>query len=175
MRPRGYTLIEVLVVVTLLGIVAAMAIPSLGQAGVLRTQAAVRSIVADITFAQADAVAYQRGRAVMFDAANTKYTLVEVVPGSALSTTDALYDTKGPGNKYERSLTDTRYGGIVLQNVDFNGGTNLVFDELGGPVGDGTNSDVSTGGSIDVLDPNGRRFRISVAAFTGRVTVAQVN
>ncbi|MBX3362550.1 MAG: type II secretion system protein [Phycisphaeraceae bacterium] len=49
---RAYTLIEVLVVVTVLGIAAALVIPEMSSAHSLRVQASVRTIVSDITFAQ---------------------------------------------------------------------------------------------------------------------------
>ncbi|MFN9974149.1 MAG: Tfp pilus assembly protein FimT/FimU, partial [Phycisphaerae bacterium] len=56
-RRRGYTLVEVLIVVTVLGIAGAVAAPAFSQTGVLRVQAALRSIVADISEAQSDALA----------------------------------------------------------------------------------------------------------------------
>ena len=66
MFARAYTLLEVLVVVTILGTAAAIVVPSMGSAGNLRVQTAVREVIADITFAQSDAVAYQTRRAIIF-------------------------------------------------------------------------------------------------------------
>ena len=56
----GYTLVEMLVTLVILGIAAAMLVPSLGAFGAIETQAAVRRLVSDIAFAQSEAVAHQR-------------------------------------------------------------------------------------------------------------------
>jgi len=170
---RGYTLVEVLVVITILGILGTMVIPSFGGSSGLRTQAAVRAVVADITFAQSDALAYQEGRAVMFNEEENYYTIVQVLGGTFDEDDDALYDPHGPGQRYRVDLDDPRYGGAKLANVEFNGGESLIFDELGGPTPSGADS-ISTGGSLEVAGPDSR-YRVTVAPFTGRVTVLRLD
>lgn len=172
-RRPGYTLIELLIVITILGILGSMALPSMGSTGVLRVHGAVRSIVADITFAQSDALAYQDGRAVMFEEEENRYTLVEVNGPDLDADADALYDPQGPAQRYRVDLDERDFGGAYIENVEFNGGQNLVFDELGGPVPAGGSDSLSTGGSLEVVG-QGSRFRITVAPFTGRVTVQKL-
>ncbi len=77
---RAYTLVEVLVVVTVLGIAGAMVVPAFSQTGTLRVQGAVRMLVADLTMAQSDAIAFQKGRAVVLapSATDSAYTIAEV-------------------------------------------------------------------------------------------------
>jgi prepilin-type N-terminal cleavage/methylation domain-containing protein len=170
---RGYTLVEVLVVVTILGIAGMLIIPSLGQADVLRVQGAVRTLVSDLTYAQADALAYQQQRAVVFDAANNEYTLVAVDDAGIDPEVNALWDPTGPDQQYIVSLSNPAFGLSQLAAVNFGDGIVLIFDELGGPVA-GPGSDVpSEGGSVDIIGPQSR-FRINVAGFTGAITVAQV-
>lgn len=171
---RGYTLIEVLVVVTILGIAGAMVAPSMGQVGVLRIQSAVRSVVSDITFAQMDALGYQEQRAIVFDIDQNMYTLVQVT-GNAIDTdADALYEPKGPNQRYRVSLDKESFGGTILESVDFDGDTTLIFDEVGGPVAAPGTSTLSDGGSIVIAGPLSR-YRIDVAAFTGRVSVTRLD
>lgn len=170
---RGYTLLEVLVLVMILGIAGALVIPSLGQTHVLRVQAAVRTVVSDITFAQSDALAFQRGRAVVFDENTNSYTLVEVVGTTLDPVNDALYDPTGPMQRYIVSLDDPRFGGATLENASFDGDANLIFDEMGGPVAAPGSDTLSVGGMVEVAGPD-TRWRINVAAFSGRVTVEQV-
>ncbi len=62
-RARAYTLVEVLVIVVILGILGTMVVPTVSPAAELRAQSAVRTLVSDITFAQSDAMAFQRARA----------------------------------------------------------------------------------------------------------------
>lgn len=173
-RSNAYTLIEVLVVVVILGIAGALVAPSLGQAGVLRIQAAVRMIVSDITFAQMDALGYQEQRAIVFDIENNMYTLVQVDGTTIDVDNDALYDPKGPSQRYVISLNREMYGGTVIESVDLGDSDTLIFDEMGGPVAAPGTSTLSDGGSITLAGPVSR-FRINIAAFTGRVTVTRLD
>ncbi len=171
---HGYTLIEVLVVVTILGIAGATVAPSLSQAGALKIQAAVRMVVSDITFAQMDALGYQEQRAIVFDVENNKYTLVQVNGTSIDVDTDALYDPKGPGQRYVIDLNKEVYGGTIIESVDFDDDNVLIYDEMGGPVAAPGTSTLSDGGAIVLAGPLST-YRINIAAFTGRVTVTRID
>ena len=164
---RGYTLIELLIVISILGISAAMVIPSMGSASVLRIQGAVRSVVADITFAQMDALAYQEEDANM-------YTLTRVPAGVIDPDADAIFEAKGPAQRYRVMLDDERFGGSFLRDISFNGGSAIIFDEMGAPIASPSSSTLSDGGSVQIEGPSSR-FRIDIAAFTGRVTVVQLD
>lgn len=161
---RGYTLVEVLIVVTVLGIAGAVAAPAFSQTGVLRVQTALRSIVADISEAQADALAMQQSRAVVFDAASTSYTIVRV-PGT---TVDAKVD--GISTSF---VGGSRYGDARFDKVSFNGGNTLIFDEMGSPVAAAGSSTPANEGSLEVTGSS-QRFRIAVQPYTGRVIVSKV-
>lgn len=173
-RNRGYTLIEVLVTVTILGIAGAVVIPSMAGAHVLKVQAAVRSIVADITFAQMDALGYQEPRGVVFDIDANQYTLIRITGAEVDLDADALYDPKGPEQRYVVRLDGTDFGGAEITDLDLNGGDTLIFDEIGGPVASAGSDELSSGGSITVTAPSGQ-FRIDIAPFTGRVTVVRLD
>jgi prepilin-type N-terminal cleavage/methylation domain-containing protein len=170
----GYTLIEVLVVVTILGIAAAVVTPNLSQAGVFRIQAAVRTLVSDISFAQMDALGYQEQRAIVFDIDNNIYTLVEV-PGSMIDVdNNAIYDINRNDQRYVVSFDRDEFGGTVIESAEFDGDNVLIFDEIGGPVATAGSSTLSDGGSVVLAGPLSR-FRVDVAAFTGRITVTQLD
>lgn len=161
---RGYTLVEVLIVVTVLGIAGAVAAPAFSQTGVLRVQAALRSIVADISEAQSEALAMQQSRAIVFDANSTSYTVVRV-PGSTVDpVADALFTTHVGGS---------RYGEARFASVSFNGGSTLIFDEMGSPVAAAGSSTPANEGSLEVTGSS-QRFRIAVQPYTGRVVVSKV-
>lgn len=190
-RSGGYTLIELLIIVALLGIAGAMVIPSMTQGTSLQTQAAVRTLVSDLTFAQADAMAFQSRRVVIFgrvpqwDEAASRwvtvegngYTLYDVPPGAGTLDldNDVLWD---PSERNERPLgrdfDEEDFGGATVQNAEFNGDEWLIFDELGGPVTTLTSDDSGATGVVEV-EGQGALFRVEVEAFTGRITVTRVN
>jgi prepilin-type N-terminal cleavage/methylation domain-containing protein len=165
-RTRGYTLIELLIVIAMLGIAGALVIPSMGSTDVLRVQATVRAIVADINVAQSDALAHQQPRALIFDPATNTYVVIEV-PGSTIEPT---------GNTIKLvDLNDRRrFHNSRLVSADFSGDPVLIFDELGGPVTDVGGNTPSSGGTI-VISGSGSVFNINVEAYTGRVSVVRVS
>lgn len=173
-RTHGYTLLEVLVVVAVLGVAGAMVVPSMSQTGVLRVQAAVRTIVADITFAQSDALAYQRRRGIVFLVEENGYVLTEVNGPTIDIDTDALYSPDLPDGRYHVRIAAQQFAGAQITSADFDGDNVLVFDELGGPVLTPDGDAPSAGGSIYVSG-SGFIFRIDIEAYTGRVTVERVS
>lgn len=170
---RGYTLMEILVVVTILGIAGALVIPAMGETGVIKIQGAVRQVVSDLTFAQADAVAFQERRAVVFDVPNSSYSLVQV-PGNTIDVgANTLYDPTRPGGRYTIDFRDDRYGDARIAAADFGAGSPvLIFDGLGGPIASPFSNNPGPGGTIRLTGARSA-FLISVEAFTGRITVRQ--
>ncbi len=164
-RRHGYTLVEMLIVVVILGIAGALVIPSMGQVGVLRVQSAVRQIVAQITEAQSDALAYQRGRAIVFDKDAGSYSIVEVVG----ETIDPEHNTIDRG-----TITGGEYGDAAMISVDFGqGSSTLIFDEFGAPTTRAGENTPPPTGTIMVRG-SGQEFRIQVDGYTGRVTVTDM-
>lgn len=163
---RAYTLVELLITVTIIGIAGAMVIPSFGSTGVLRVQSAVRTIVADINVAQSEAVALQKRRAIVFDPDANSYSILEVNGPTLNPETDTITTVSFGGA--------ARFGDSVIDAANFGGTTVLVFDELGGPVTGPDSTTPSSGGTITVRG-SGSVFRITVEAYTGRVTVARIS
>ncbi len=161
-RLAGYTLVEVLIIVAIIGIAAAIVVPNMLAAGTLGVQAAARIIIADILFAQNDAIAQQQNRRVVFDPANESYSLIDEV-GTVLT---ARWKGGSDNNYTVDFTTDTRFQGVVIVSANFGGATpqTLEFDALGGPL---------SGGTVEI-EFQGTRYRVTVAAFTGRVTVQQL-
>lgn len=170
--PRAFTLIEILVTVVILGIAGALVIPAMGDTGILRIQGAVRSLVSDLTFAQADAVAFQERRAVMFDIAHNSYSLVQV-PGNTLDpANNTMYDPTRASGRFVMSLSDPRFGGATMTSAAFDNNPYVIFDALGGPVADASGATPGNGGTVVITGSN-QTFTITVEPFTGRVTVTK--
>lgn len=180
---RGFTLIELLVTIGVLGIAAALVIPSMNSTNGLRVQAAVRLVIADIAFAQSDAMAYQSRRCIQFNRvgrpngaswtyeAGNGYTLAEPTGAVLDLAANAMFDPSRPTKPLSRSLDEGQFGGATISGVNISGGSLLIFDELGGPVTTLTGN-APASGTIDITAP-GEAFRISIAPYTGLVTVAR--
>ena len=159
-RTHGYTLVEVLLVVAILGLVAAAVVPSMLTAGAMGVQAAARVIVADLLYAQNEAIADQAERSVVFDVANNRYRLADE-SGNTLTASWI----SGQANNYTVDFSnDRRFQGVTITAVDFESGSTIGFDALGTP---------TVGGSI-TIEYERRSYRIDVASFTGRVTVTKL-
>jgi prepilin-type N-terminal cleavage/methylation domain-containing protein len=159
---NAYTLVEVLVVVTVLGIAAAMVAPSLSQTGVLRVQGAIRTVVADIAIAQSDAIAFQKGRAIVFhnDNGRPRYVVCEVNGPNIDENLDKLK---------EQAFTGGEFGFIAFDHINLTTGM-IVLDEMGGPVSAPQSSTPAPVQSFEIVG-SGQRFKISIEAYTGKVTV----
>jgi len=160
---RAYTLVEMIIVIAVLGVAAALVIPSMGQTGVLRVQGAIRTIVADISIAQSDCIAYQKGRAIIFhneDPANPRYVVCDVNGPNVDENLDKIREQRLGGQEFGFST----YDHINLSN------SMIVFDELGGPVSAPQGTTPAPAQSFEIVGSE-QRFRINIEAYTGRVTV----
>ena len=186
----GFTLIEVLVTVVLLAIAATLVIPSMGSTDVLRVQAAVRQTVADITFVQTDAMAFQERRAIWFQRVpddpeatpwvfefGNGYTIAEVSGPILDLSTAALIHPDNPDRPFYRSFDEGDFGSASIIASDFDGDELLIFDELGGPVRGLTGEEASVGGRVELVGgTNGQyTYDIVIAPMTGRVTVERAD
>ncbi|MCE9590972.1 MAG: GspH/FimT family pseudopilin [Planctomycetes bacterium] len=156
---RGFTLIEVLIVVAIIGIAGAVIVPQMLKAGTLQIQAAGRMIISDLLIAQNEAVAKQAPRRVVFDVNANRYSITDG-NGNAIP---ALWRTGGDNSaNYAVDLTqDGRFNGVRLSKASFNNTASIQFDALGGP---------DNGGTVELTSGN-THYRITVAPFTGRVTI----
>ena len=155
---RAFTLIEVLVVLVIIGVAAGIVVPHMLKTGAMSAQAAARSVISDILFAQNEAISMQATRSVVFDVDANQYQLTDGDDAvlAAPSRSGGLYVVD--------FAADRRFQGVVLSAANFDDVTTLTFDALGTP---------TSGGQVEVTAGD-IRYRITVAAFTGRVTIAPV-
>ncbi len=171
---RAYTLIEVLIVVTVLGIMGAMVIPQVASADSLRTRAAVRAVIADITYLQSEAMAFQRGRAMVFDIDSNSTIGLEVNGPDLDLENDVLFEPSRPTGRFELNLADATFGLSRLDFVNIDGGNVLIFDEMGAPVTTPQGNAPSTGGLIVIEGPVDS-YWLRIDGFTGHVSSGRVD
>lgn len=183
---HGFTLVELLVTILIMGIAALIVIPSMGSTGILRVQAIAREIVGDIAFVQSDAVAYQERRVIWFGMVPTGtgesgawtfgegngYT-VGVVEGPDFNLeTMWLNNPADLDAPFARNLTDRNGNSDGTITADFGGEESdwLIFDELGGTAGSLTGTEPGAGGTITITSPL-ITYEVDVEGLTGRTTV----
>lgn len=182
-RP-SYTLIELIMVMAVLALAAAILIPHMVGRDSLTAQAAVRLLIADLSFAQSDALANQEFRRMVFYEDGTGYCLISVPNANYATPADLedpgveyVYDPLGQMGRYIVDFTkDDRFEGVSISSALIDG-TDLVdrpevtYDTLGGTVtglgGPGL------GGTL-VITFDDRNYQVTIAPFTGKLTVAEL-
>ena len=172
-NPRGFTLIEILCVVIILGIAGAVIVPQLGTRDDLRAASAARALMADLIYAQNLAITSQSNHYVAFDVTNRRYTVLN----SALAIVQHPVEksnfvmTYGPGGSpglRECSLSSAAFLGTSSADMR----TTIGFDELGTPlVRYGGVVETLTAGEVKVKSGN-HELTIRIEPYTGQITVS---
>jgi len=153
-RVKGLTLVEIIVVLVILAIAAALVAPYALSTSDVQATAAARMIATDLQYAQNVAITTQTSTTITFDPAGESYTL-----------SNASGPLIHPMTKSAYTVTfsaDNGFGQLDLVSASFNGNPVVVFDELGGPGNSGTVT-VQAGQYV---------YEVDVAPATGKVTVA---
>ena len=128
---RAFTLIEILCVVVILGIAAAIILPQMGNRDDMRAASMARTIIADLSYVQSLAVARQAPMYVRFDQANNRYEAFSQLQPSEQLLTHPL--TNGTFRVNLGSARKDALKDVTLDNVTFDSQPVLMFDEMGVP------------------------------------------
>ena len=151
---RGFTAIELILVIVILGILAAIVYPKFQALPAIRTGAAAQTIAADIRYAESLAVSTRFNYVIYFYAGSDSYSVYKRDRSTGAET--ILAHPFKAGN-YTVAI-NTEYPGVGIDN-DYT----VEFDSLGTPV--------RGGGSSVTVSSSGNTKTISVQANTGRVTI----
>ncbi len=146
---RGFSLLEVVLVLAIIGIAAAVAVPRYSRAGArYRADLAARRVAADLRLAQSQAKAASSTRTVAFSAATEQYQLLGV------SSPD------GASGDYTVILSAEPYkADLTLAN--FNGDPQVIFSGWGLP---------NNGGTVGI-SVGGQQRTVTVDRVTGKVSI----
>jgi prepilin-type N-terminal cleavage/methylation domain-containing protein len=173
---RGYTLVEMLIVIVIVSIVATVAIPAMSSAPAAGLKAAGRVFASDLRLAAELAVQYGTDYSIDFDVARNRYQLRHTGTGSppALQNPQAPPGTPigmylvelGPFGGNGKNLNGLRLIGAELKTSN-QSVTNINFGPLGGTVPSRPEDTEiwlqrGTGGQSEYL-------RLTVSAVTGQV------
>lgn len=155
---RAFTLVEILVVIVILGSVAAILVPRLTAMGDIQAVSAARSLVSNLQYAQNEAIVQQEPITINFDTGAGSYDLRD--SGGTL--------LKHPISKRDFVMSFPATNGldrVQILSASFNGASSLTFDPLGAP---------QQGGQVTV-GADGYSYRVNVSPVTGKMTVQSVS
>ena len=176
----GWSLVELLTVVVVLGIAAMNVIPYAASGASASGQSAARLLVTDMLSAQMDAVATQKFRRVHFYSDGSGWCILELEsdeladPFDPMAATYADDAVESQGQN-QQSITDfvqdTRFRDITVENLNFGTGIEeITFDLTGGIIqNDGS---PSLGGSVDITSGE-FTWTITLAPLTGKISVTE--
>lgn len=126
---RGFTLIEMLTVVVVIGIVSALMVPMLGDTGQSKLIAAANQVAADVAYAQIESISHADDlRFVIFDLDNNTYY---IAPTSALDTPVINPIGNKPYLIKFGTGANRQLNGVTLSSVSLNGDDRLRFGVYG--------------------------------------------
>ena len=151
---RGFTLIEILIVIVILAIAAMTAIPMMSSAASVQIRSAGNMIAADLEYAKSLAISRGQNFSVVFDEGAESYSIVDQ-DGNTIS-----HPVK-KGFDYVIDFQDEGLGRVEIADADFDGASQVQFDYLGSP---------DNGGTVH-LQAGDMSATVSVEPVTGYITV----
>lgn len=152
---RGMTLVELVVVISLVGLLALVAVPRFAGRDEVELRAAARRVAADLRWAQARAIATRTRHGVVFDAATGRYTVYRGAPSTPAD------DFLRPGSPMRRGVEP-----VTLVSADFDGAPRVEFDSMGVPWS--ASGELTAPGRV-VLAVSGAADTVVVEPLTGRI------
>ncbi len=161
---RGFTMVELVLVLTLLGLLAWIAYPKFATYYEIKLDAAARRVAADLRYAQSQTIGTRTTYGLLFEPALGRYTVFTRTP--ATPATD-------PADRSKPLRVDfasrTEYRGVVLTSALFGSTPGVRFDYFGVPL-DTAGVELASPGQV-VLSYQGYADTVVVSPATGKVTV----
>ena len=168
---KGFTLVELIIVVVILGIAAMMAIPMVSNAADMQVRSAANRIAADMDYAKNLAITHQSRYCVIFDEADESYE-IRVDP---FGVSDVIDHPVNPGKFVVDFSADSRLSRVKIVSADFDSGVSvsntITFDYLGSPYS-GAGSPAPLDAGTITLEADNFSLTVDVEPVTGYVTIS---
>ena len=165
-KNKGFTLIEILMVVVILGISAMVAIPMLGSGASMQMRSAANKIAADIEYAKSMAISRQQNYTVNFDMSNNSY---QIQDSSGTVISDPMKSSDDFDVDFDKVPS---LSAVSISAIDFDGESSITFDYLGSPYAGSTSSTPLIDGSDGItISAGDMDFEIIVEPVTGYISI----
>ena len=160
---HGFTMIELLIVVAILAIAAAIAVPMVSSAGSMQLRAAVTMMAADLEYAKSMSISRGQRYSVVFDKTTETYRITDE------SGTTISHPIK-KGFFYTVDLrADGRLDQVDIVDANFDGTSAVSFNYLGSPF-NGAGTDLNSG--VITLQAGGATRTVNVEPVTGYLSIS---
>lgn len=158
---KGFTVIEILVVVVIIAIAAMIAVPMMTSAAGIQVKSAANMIAADLEYAKSMAIGKQKIHTVVFDESTESYQIEDP---------DGIIDHPvKKGFQYVVSFSDdSRLNRVNIVSVDFDGTDEIKFDYLGSPY-NGSSNPLNSG--VITLQAADTTMMVTVEPITGFISI----
>jgi type II secretion system protein H len=163
---NGFTLIEILIVVVIIGIAAMIAVPMMSSAASMQIRSAANIVAADLEYAKSMAISRGQNFSVVFDKNAESYSIKDQ-DGNTIS-----HPVK-KGFPYTMDFrSESRLGQVDIVDAVFNPNSSqtITFDYLGSPYS-GTSSPLNSG--IITLQAGGITKTITIQPVTGYISITE--
>ncbi|HPS54948.1 MAG TPA: GspH/FimT family pseudopilin [Sedimentisphaerales bacterium] len=155
-KPNGFTLIEMIVVIVILSIAAAMVVPMMSSADDVQLRSGANKLAADLEYAKSMAISRGQQYTVVFDEAAESYQIED--------SSGAIIDHPiRKGSAYKEQFGGTSgLKKVGISDADFNDTDMVTFDSIGSP---------DNGGTVTLI-AGGRTINVNVEAVTGYISIS---
>jgi prepilin-type N-terminal cleavage/methylation domain-containing protein len=161
---RGFTLVELVLLISILGILAVIAVPERSVFHEAKLRAAARRLVSDVRYAQSRTMASRTVHHVVFDPQHERYSVT--APDRTTPVADPADRGRGLAMDY---AAHNEFRGVVIESASFGGSTELRFDFLGTPRS-GSGAALTEPGRV-VLGYEGMVAEVEVSPGTGTARI----
>lgn len=160
----AFTLVELLIVLAVLVIAAAVVIPSIGSAGDSQAVSAARILGSDLDVARSLALTTQQPHSLVFNTDRQSYKVVANYTGGAYATAVAVAHPVVAGERLEVELAGQQgMSSVTVVGASFGGQPYVTFNSQGEP---------SAAGTVTIRAGQ-TEMQVAVTVLTGMVTVTR--
>jgi prepilin-type N-terminal cleavage/methylation domain-containing protein len=163
--PAGFSLMEIMVVIVLLAIAAAIVIPRIGSAADSQAVSAARVLKSDLEVARSLAVATQQPHSLVFSPDGQSYKVVANYTGGPYSSAVAVAHPVVAQKTFEVHLASQNgMSQVTVVSASFGGATYVTFNAQGDPSAAG----------VVTIRAGSTQMQVVLAGLTGTVTTTRI-
>jgi len=165
---KGFTFIELIIVLIVVAILAVVAVPRIMDIGGMRLDTAMDKVAADIKYGREFAMNHNQRTRITFDAGAESYRI------DAFNTQTSAWDfIQDPTTRadFQVFLDQGSYVGVGIESALFDGLSAVEFNSYGAPFTSG--GALAAAGIVTISNIAGDQSSVNVAPVTGRIEIVR--